>query len=194
MKKIILLGALAAFSYGQAQTAEMPVMNATSEAPVRQNDVMISPVGLIVGIFSGYYERLVTPHSGVGLSTSFMFSNHVFKEGGPGFAVLPYYRYYAGKKYANGFFVEGFTGLTTLKVQYYSPAYVVNNGIYSSFVFPPAKEENRTGFAIGFGLGGKWAFRNNLLLEVSSGIGYATIQDVDTPLFVKGILGLGYRF
>ena len=130
------------------------------------------------------YEHHLNENSGIGAHASFVFSKHIssllfYKS----WYVLPYYRYYFGKRWARGFFIDGFTGLVGTKVDvYYSHQ-------YSSFLH---YEKNITKFNVGVSIGGKWDTKNNIIFETSLGIG-TTFQE-EFPLFTKGMLGIGYRF
>lgn len=189
MKKNLTLFALTIMGItGIYAQTENPT--ATSE---RKNDVIISPIELIASpLLNISYERLISENMGVGVNGMFYFrDNKDYYDSGFS-QISPFYRMYFGKKYASGFFVEGFVPITSTK-EYYStytelPPYFNNN------------EERRTTVGIGVGLGGKWVTRNNIVFEVSGGIarrfgssGDNYYYDNDN-LTGKGMLGIGYRF
>src|SRR5690606_10982628 len=110
MKKLLLLAAIigGTMSY-QAQE--------TTTENVRQNDVMISPIELIaIPLLNVSYERLINENSGVGINGMFYFgddnADNVDEDGSSMTQISPYYRMYFGRKYASGFFVEGFVPIT----------------------------------------------------------------------------------
>ncbi|MBW3520674.1 hypothetical protein [Chryseobacterium sp. NKUCC03_KSP] len=105
-----------------------------------------------------------------------------------------FYRMYFGKKYASGFFLEGFIPVTTETNDIYSYNYDdVNGYFYTSSV----RKNNFTTIGIGFGVGGKWVMKNNLVIEASGGIA-RRFGDRDKHYFeeVTGKImgGIGYRF
>lgn len=100
--------------------------------------------------------------------------------------ISPYYRIFFGKKYAAGFFVEGFAMLNSIDREY---------GVQDSGGFYTYEEESVTDFALGFGLGGKWVSKNGFVFELTGGIGRNLFQnDYDTTIVGKFGFNLGYRF
>lgn len=184
MKKTILLFSLTALCFvAKAQTAETP----TSE---RKNDIMISPIELIASpLLNISYERLLSATSGVGINGMFYLGNK--DDDADGFSqISPYYRMYFGKKYAGGFFVEGFVPITSTTTRYYSYDYYGYNS-------PSYSDKKRTTVGIGVGFGGKWITRNNIIFEANVGIGRRfgdSDKYDDSYLTGKGMLGIGYRF
>jgi len=160
----------------------------------RKNDVMISPIELIVSpLLNISYERLISENSGIGINGMFYFGNNDNHDNTNFSQISPYYRMYFGKKYAGGFFVEGFVPITTTK-DYYS--YYVDQAPYYYDT-----EVKRTTIGIGIGFGGKWITKNNIIFEVSGGLARrfgdnkkdVYYYDAD-DLTGKGMLGIGYRF
>ena len=159
----------------------------------RKNDVMISPIELIATpLLNISYERLISDNSGIGINGLFYFGNNNDTDDAGFSQISPYYRMYFGKKYAAGFFVEGFVPITSTKDYYYTYNY--------DYVFSTNSEEvRRTTVGIGIGLGGKWITRNNIVFEVSGGLarrfGSSNKEFYGSDnLTGKGMLGIGYRF
>lgn len=157
----------------------------------RQNDMMISPIELIAGpALNVSYERLLNKDSGIGINVMMLLDKG---EDGDGIQsqISPYYRMYFGKKYASGFFVEGFIPITMSNDEIYVP-YTSSGSFVSTY-----KYEKNTTIGAGIGFGGKWVARRNIIFEVSMGIarrfGMSSEYD-DTPITGKGMLGIGYRF
>lgn len=180
MKKILLVSAL---------VAGLSTLNAQETASAeRQNDIMISPIELIAGpVLNVSYERLLNENSGIGINGLFDLQNdedYSFNQ------ISPYYRMYFGKKYASGFFVEGFVPITMTNDTHYIPHYDSNN-YYTS----PVEEKNTT-LGIGVGFGGKWVARKNIIFEASAGIArrFGLDSHYDSAITGKGMLGIGYRF
>lgn len=150
----------------------------------RKNEIMIDPIVLVAGpLLNVTYERLLSENSGIGLNAL----AYLGSEDDKFTQFSPYYRMYFGKKYAAGFFVEGFVPITTTDYDQYD--YVYGQYEYNRV------EKNVTAVGIGVGFGGKWITRNNILFEVSGGIG-RLFGDHDKVLELtpKGVLGIGYRF
>ncbi|MRM85558.1 hypothetical protein D1Z98_10425 [Riemerella anatipestifer] len=136
MKKIFMFLSFICFvCFVQAQTDSL----STKPKPItsiRSNDVMISPFPLIAGgAINVSYERLIDDSSGVGLDIILGLGDI---SGNSQFS--PYYRRYFGKKYASGFFIEGFLPITTSRDEkidyYYSP--------YSYSFYPVHTESTNT--------------------------------------------------
>lgn len=153
----------------------------------RRNDLMINPIALVLGIGSLSYEYHINHESSVGISTAFTIDDYVGDTNGYWF-ILPHYRYYFGKKYAGGFFAEGFAGAVGRRVDYWNVVYGPN------YSFSNTTSDNVTQFGAGVGFGGKWITRKSVILEASVGIGRAFGNEDTEPTFGKGMLGIGYRF
>lgn len=155
-----------------------------SQTEDRKNDIMINPIAFVLGAGNLSYERIINEDSGVGVTASFLIDDYIFEDTN-GYQLAPYYHYYFGKKPASGFFVGGYASLTGYRETEYA---------FSNYNSTP-KEENVTAFGMGFKFGGKWVTKNNLLFEVSSGIGrnFGVEDDVD-KINTTGMLGIGYRF
>lgn len=180
MNKLLLIaGFIGVFSNFNAQE------KLTSD---RQNDIMISPIELIAGpVINVSYERLLNENSGVGINGIF----DLQKDQDLSFSqISPYYRMYFGKKYASGFFVEGFVPVTITNDTYYD--YSVGPGNFYAI----SREEKNTTVGIGIGFGGKWVARKNILFEASAGIArrFGIDSNYESAITGKGMLGIGYRF
>lgn len=181
MKRLLLIASLVFAVSAQAQ----------EDASERQNDIMISPIELIAGpALNISYERLLNKDSGIGVNVAVLLDNN---DEGDGLQsqISPYYRMYFGKKYASGFFVEGFIPITMSNDSVYIP--YMGSGYYSSTY----KYEKNTTIGAGIGFGGKWVARRNIVFEASMGIARRfgmSSEYEDTPITGKGMLGIGYRF
>ena len=161
------------------------------DAPTeKQNDIMISPIELIAGpALNVSYERLLNEDSGIGLNALFML-NSSEPDSGLRTQISPYYRMYFGKKYASGFFVEGFVPVTmsndAVYVYNYNPNTNSDMGYY--------KPEKNTTVGVGIGFGGKWVAKRNVVFEASTGIARRFGDGIYGKITGKGMLGIGYRF
>lgn len=150
----------------------------------QQNEVKLNALFMVVGAFNFTYERLITEESGVGLEVFVPFDNSIDVN----YYISPYYRLYFGKKYASGFFLEGFGMLNSENVYSYTE--------YNSFGSILREErKDDTNFALGIGLGGKWITKSGFIGELNLGIGRNLI-DTDYNNEIVGKIGItvGYRF
>lgn len=151
----------------------------------RKNDILADPILLIaVPMVNISYERLVSKDMGVGVNAMITLGEDVdqFTQ------FSPYFRYYMGRKFAQGFFFEGFVPITTDSYNAYD--YYSNGNFYY-------REENLTTVGIGFGVGGKWVIKNRLVIEASGGIARRFGTDRNNfsePITGKIMGGIGYRF
>lgn len=182
MKKLLLF-ALITLAIANTSAQE-------TESSGRQNDIMISPIELVAGSTVNIsYERLLNENSGIGVNGLFYLGDDNDED--YGFSqISPYYRMYFGKKYASGFFVEGFVPITMTKDRYYN--FIVGPG-YSSEYYT---EEKNTTVGIGVGFGGKWVARKNIVFEASAGVArrFGLDDQYGSAITGKGMLGIGYRF
>ena len=148
MKKAILLSVL---------FLSFVSIKAQDDTPERQNEVKINGLFMVLGAFEGTYERLLNEESGVGISLFLPFDEEAIDV--INYYVSPYYRMYFGKKYASGFYMEGFGMLSSVKET------VAESVPFGSI------QDNVTDFALGLGLGGKWVTNNGFIGEINFGIG-----------------------
>ena len=157
----------------------------------KDNEIKINAVFLLVGAFEASYERNLSETSSVGISMLIPFDEENF-DTDLNYYVSPYYRIFFGKKYASGFFLEGF-GMVS--------SYDDRNSFFTGNEFDPTlvtTEETFTNVALGFGLGGKWVIKNGFVFELTSGIGRNIINNSrdnqDFQFVGKFGFNLGYRF
>jgi hypothetical protein len=180
MKKIIL---------GLFLILGMSAIHAQEAATQRKNDIIADPFLLIaIPMINVSYERLLSENKGVGINAMITLDG-----GDDQFTQFSgFYRMYLGKKYASGFFLEGFIPVTTETVDVYNYSYDDINPYNSSI-----SSRSFTTVGIGFGVGGKWVLKNNLVIEASGGIA-RRFGDSDKYYFedvtVKLMGGIGYRF
>ncbi|MFL9834218.1 DUF3575 domain-containing protein [Chryseobacterium terrae] len=157
----------------------------------RKNDILADPILLIaVPLANVSYERLISQNKGIGINAMITLdrSDDKFMQ------FSPYFRYYLGKKYASGFFFEGFIPVTTEENYHYNYNYDDINGYYYT---SSVRKNNFITVGIGFGVGGKWVINDRLVIEASGGIA-RRFGDRDKNYFeeVTGKImgGIGYRF
>ncbi|WP_426090705.1 DUF3575 domain-containing protein [Flavobacterium sp. DSR3-2] len=172
MKKLFVLICLTSSLFGFSQEKET--------VDFKRNELKGNALLLVIGAGEFTYERLLSEESGVGVSLFFNYDDQFYTK----FSLTPFYRFYFSKKPAAGFFVEGFGMLNSYD------SYVYNNNSYNSNI------ENRTDFALGFGLGSKWITKKGFLFEINAGVGRNLFNssDTDNEIVGRGGITLGYRF
>ena len=157
----------------------------------KDNEIKLNAVFLLIGGLEPSYERNLTESSSVGIS-AFIPLDKENLDTDLNYYVSPYYRVFFGKKYAAGFFIEGF-GMVS--------SYDERNSFFTGNEFDPiiVTEENTfTNVAVGFGLGGKWATKSGFVFELNGGFGRNLINnsnnDNDFDFVGKFGFNLGYRF
>ena len=158
----------------------------------RKNDVTLDPFLLIaVPMLNVSYERLIDKKMGVGVNAMIVLDDY---ESDYFTQFSPYFRYYLGKKYASGFFFEGFVPVTIQKEWSYNWVYDEPNNMYYTY---DTGEKTFTTVGFGFGVGGKWVIKNRLVIEASGGIArrFGNFDRNDfSPVTGKIMGGIGYRF
>ena len=151
-----------------------------------KNEVKINALFLLLGVFETSYERNLSEDSSLGISLLIPFDNKNL-DSDLNYYISPYYRIFFGKKYAAGFFLEGFGMLNSIRNSY---LYYSNDNIYS-------EEKDVTDFALGLGLGGKWFTKGGFVFEVNGGFGrnlfHGNAED-GIPFVGKFGFNIGYRF
>jgi hypothetical protein len=156
------------------------------------NEIKLNGLYLVVGAFEVNYERTLNEESGVGLNVFIPFDEDLKED--INFYVSPYYRLYFGKKYAGGFFVEGFAMLSS-----YNDTQFKEFGVFGSALDPffvDTYEEKIIDFALGIGIGGKWITNNGFIGELNLGFGRNFFNSEESGVEITGKVGIsiGYRF
>lgn len=125
MKKIIsaLLIVIALFNLNAQE------LNSNQESgSERKNDVTLDPFLLIaIPMLNVSYERLIDKKMGVGVNAMIVLDDN---ESDYFTQFSPYFRYYLGKKYASGFFFEGFIPVTMQREWPYAWVYNESTNMY----------------------------------------------------------------
>ncbi|MFP4844816.1 DUF3575 domain-containing protein [Winogradskyella sp. PE311] len=178
MKKLFL--ALFIFSSVCSVNAQEP-----EESVKNFNEIKINGLYLVLGAFDLTYERTLNEESAIGATIFIPFDDETVNEDF-NFYFSPYYRFYFGKKYAAGFFIEGFGLLSSYEQT--SVEFGINDAVFT--------EENKLAMALGIGVGGKWVTNSGFLGELNLGIGRNIINGDDfiEDIIGKVSIGVGYRF
>lgn len=179
-KKISLLIILFAFYAVKAQSE-----SGTNPNPYQKNNEiklnLISPLSGAVGVD---FERYLNKNSSLGISSLFVYDNT--KEDDMNYYISPYYRYYFGKKYASGFFAEGFGMFTSIDGK---KMYAADNITFT-------EGKNVYDLALGAGLGWKLVTKKGFVVEANAGYGRLLFNadKTDHNQVIKLGLSIGYRF
>ena len=176
MKKSIVCMSMLLFSV--CLLAQETNNNTTEEnIAVRSHELKLNGLWLVLGSFDVSYEYLLNEESALGLEVLLPFDDEVNDE--IQYYISPYYRIYFGKKYAAGFFLEGFAMLNSTERELFT-----------------SEDDFVTDVALGIGLGGKWITKRNFIGEISYGIGRNLINDEGSDYEFIPKLGftIGYRF
>ncbi len=128
---------------------------------LHKNEIKLNTIYLFGGYPEVSYERLLGNGSAVGVSVGVRLNpakwNYVDDFLSYEYALLPYYRFYFGKKRAAGFFLEG-----------------------NSIIFSRASkidDQKELGMGLGIGLGAKFLIKNNWSLGLVAGGGFNLLQE-----------------
>ncbi len=185
MKKILIftLAIVSSFALNAQENNEI------IDTIIKKNEVKLNALFLVLGAFDVTYERLLNEESAVGINVVIPYDEEVLLD--LNYFISPYYRLYFGKKYASGFFLEGFGLLSS-----------INREVFSSFqgidpiIDARITEETTVNFALGIGIGGKWVTNNGFVGELNLGVGRNIIndKDFDEDFVGKVAITVGYRF
>lgn len=144
---------------------------------IKANEIKANGLYLVIGLVDFTYERLLNEESAVGINAVIPYDEDIKDE--LQYYISPYYRFYFGKKYAAGFFLEGFGMLNSAEPDFFSSG-----------------EDYITDFALGIGLGGKWVTKGGFVGELNFGVGRNLFNTSESDLdFVSKIgISVGYRF
>lgn len=163
-------------------------VNAQNDIPQneKQNEVKVNVLSPLAGTFEATYERNLNNKSSLGITGLFVFNNKNSNED-TNYMITQYYRRYFGKKYASGFFAEGFGMLSSID----------GKKIYdTSDNLTFTKGSNVIDYSLGIGLGSKWVTKRGIIIEVNAGWGKLLFNadKTDHDQVARFGLQLGYRF
>ncbi|GGI55953.1 hypothetical protein GCM10011444_02620 [Winogradskyella haliclonae] len=141
------------------------------------HELKVNGLFLVIGAFDVTYEYLLNEESGLGINVFLPYDSDIKDD--IQYYISPYYRFYFGKKYAAGFFLEGFGMLNSIEPDLFGNT-----------------DDFETDFALGIGLGGKWVTKGGFVGELSLGVGRNLFNTDKTDIdFVSKVgITLGYRF
>lgn len=179
-KNFLLLTMLFAFYSVKAQNE-----NGTDANPYQKNnEIRLNLIAPLAGAVEAGFERHLNKNSSLGISAFFVYDNTENED--LNYYISPYYRYYFGKKYASGFFVEGFGAFTSID----------GKKIYSADRLTFTENKDVYDVALGAGLGWKLVTKKGLVFEANAGYGRLLFNaaKTDHDIVAKFGLSMGYRF
>jgi|TARA_B110000902_G_scaffold246315_1_gene301305 hypothetical protein len=165
-------------------------LNAQNETIItaleKKNEVKFNVLLPLAGTFEATYERILNRKSSLGISFLTVFDKEKGDED-ENYTFSPFYRRYFGKKYASGFFIEGFTMLNSTDGKQITD---INGNL------TPEEEPDVIDMSLGLGLGGKWVTKSGIILEINAGYGKLLFNadKTDHDIVAKFGFQLGYRF
>jgi hypothetical protein len=168
MKKILFI-LLFVGTIGYAQTE-----NSLLQPKKNYTEVKVNAISIALGAIDLEFERTLTENSSIGLA----FVSKFFEYDGMTFfdydsSITGFYRYFLGKKYAQGLFFEGY-GMFHSERQF-------RGGIENNLL-------------IGLGTGYKHVFENGIILQGNFGIGADISGNSKGKPRGRGGISIGYRF
>lgn len=151
----------------------------------KKNEVILNLVSSLMGGINASYERHLNKKSSLGIFGFYIYDNS--KEKDMNYSISPYYRMYFGKKYASGFFVEGFGMIMSIdgEKNYNTPAKL-------TFTENPSV----INLSLGAGFGWKGVTKSGFIYGANLGYGKMLFNadKTDHDIVAKFGLNLGYRF
>lgn len=150
-----------------------------------KNDVKINAFFMAYGLLEVAYERNLNEKSSLGISGLYAFSQKYDED--TNFLISPYYRRYFGKKYASGFFLEGFTTLGSTDGKQLTDM----NGNLTLNEGPDVID-----LSLGLSFGVKWVTKSGIIIEGFAGLGghLFNAEKTDHDIVVRHGVNIGYRF
>ncbi|MFP3834225.1 DUF3575 domain-containing protein [Chryseobacterium sp. SIMBA_028] len=180
MKKNFLLAMmLFAFYSVNAQKNET-----NGDSYEKKNEIKLNLIAPLSGAVEAGFERHLNKNSSLGISAFIVYDNT--KEEDMNYFISPYYRYYFGKKYASGFFVEGFGMFTSID----------GKKIYAADNVTFTENKDVYDLALGAGLGYKLVTKKGFVFEANTAYGRLIFNadKTDHDQVIKLGLSVGYRF
>ncbi len=145
------------------------------------NEIKINVGYVLVGLPEISYERILSDDTSIGIAVAFGADSDIDIN----FVVIPYGRFYFGKKRNSGFFLEGNAGIFS---EDYDEAFF--NGNTTTF-----ESGTKLGIGAGLGLGGKFLTKNGWIGEVLIGAGRNFVNtDFISEVYPRAGISLGKRF
>ena len=183
MKKTILVaGMLLSFFAVKAQNINDTIISTYD----KNNEIKLNVPLIVLGTFEATYERLLNEKSSLGISGLYVF-NTKNSDDDMNYSISPYYRRYFGKKYASGFFVEGFGMFSSIDGK---KVYETDERLTFS------EGPDVFDLSLGIGLGSKCVTKSGFIFEVNLGWGKLLFNadKTDHNQVARFGFNIGHRF
>ncbi|MGH1517839.1 DUF3575 domain-containing protein [Chryseobacterium sp. JK1] len=163
-------------------------VNAQSKADAnsyqKNNEIKLNLLSPFSGAVEVSYERFLNKNSSLGISAFKVYEHSTNDD--MNYYISPYYRYYFGKKYASGFFIEGFGMFTSID----------GKKIYATDNVTFTEGKDVYDLALGAGLGWKLVTKKGFVFEANAAFGKLVFNadKTDHDQVLKLGLSIGYRF
>lgn len=157
----------------------------------KKNEVKLNAYFTALGAFEATYERNLNKKSSIGITGLYVFSKkndgNSINDEDTNFLISPFYRRYFGKRYASGFFVEGFGTFGSTDGKQLTDM----DGNITLDEGPDVFD-----FSLGLSIGSKWVTKSGISFEVLVGMGAHLFNSTKTDHNVvnRRALSIGYRF
>lgn len=150
----------------------------------KNNEIKLNVISPLMDAFEVGYERFLNKNSSLGISAFKVYEHSTNDD--MNYYISPYYRYYFGKKYASGFFAEGFGMFTSID----------GKKIYEADKVTFTEGKDVYDLALGAGLGWKLITKKGLVFEANAAYGKLVFNagKTDHDQVIKLGLSVGYRF
>jgi len=179
-KNFLLLIVLFAFYSIKAQAQSETDANSYQ----KNNEIKLNLISPLMDAFEVSYERFLNKNSSLGISAFKVYEHSTNDD--MNYYISPYYRYYFGKKYASGFFAEGFGMFTSTD----------GKKIYEADNVTFAEGKDVYDLALGAGFGWKLVTKKGFVFEANAAYGKLVFNadKTDHDQVIKLGLSVGYRF
>ena len=149
------------------------------------NELKINVYFTALGLFEGTYERNLNSKSSLGITGLYAFSQKYDED--VNFQISPFYRRYFGRKYASGFFTEGFGTLGSTDGKQLTDI----NGNLTLNEGPDVID-----VSLGLSIGYKWVTKSGITFEALFGMGgnLFNADKTDHNIINRRAISIGYRF
>ncbi|WKB81757.1 DUF3575 domain-containing protein [Cellulophaga lytica] len=151
----------------------------------KKNDVKLNAYSTSLGLFEVTYERNLNKNSSLGIVGLYAFSQKFDED--VNYQISPFYRRYFSKKYASGFFTEGFATLGSIDGK---QLYDLDGNLTLN------EGPDVIDLSLGASVGYKWVTKSGIVFEALFGMGgnLFNAYKTDHDIINRRAISIGYRF
>lgn len=154
---------------------------------LKKNELKLNTTNLIAFSWLDIgYERVLNEEASIGVNLLVSFNNNedIDLREYRTFSVTPYYRHFFSKKYAQGFFVEGFAMVNASKNDYFFDS-ISNQNIQD--------DKNYVDLALGVSGGAKFVTKRGFIAEFYFGLGRNLLGTGNLEIVGRGGISIGLK-